>query len=66
MRPQRASLVPNVCSADQNSPKIRIYDAHGTGVPQKELKLHSHPVYIIKVRCPDPAADPTCERHHAG
>ena len=37
-----------VCSADKSSPKIRIYDAHGTGVPIKELKIHSHPVTIIK------------------
>jgi peptidylprolyl isomerase domain and WD repeat-containing protein 1 len=37
-----------IACADDASPLIRIYDAHGGVAPLKELKLHSHPVCIIK------------------
>jgi len=45
--PSRSAQALLAC-ADETTPVIRIYDAHGTSSPLRELKLHSAPVCIIK------------------
>lgn len=45
--PSRSAQALLAC-ADETTPVIRIYDAHGTSSPLREIKLHSAPVCIIK------------------